>query len=483
MKYQPTLLLSILLIACQTSTDTQADLTEEIATIENSLTLPIIAKGEKPQTMNIEKQMEKYNVAGASIAVVRDGKIRWTKGYGIANSETKVTTETLFQAGSISKPLAALAALKLAQDGKLDLDEDVNNYLKDWKIPESSFTQNKKVTVRLLLTHSAGLTVHGFPGYMQSDTFPTITAVLTGKGNTNSIESFIEPDSLWRYSGGGYTVMEKVVEDVSGMSLEQYMAGILKGMGMTNSTYEQPISEKWHSQLSAAYTSEGELYEGLWHNYPEQAAAGLWTTPTDLAKYYIHMQRILGGKEDGILNKHTVEQMLTKHRNDWGLGPSLSKSGDSLLFGHGGKNAGFTNEMTGFAYRGDALIIMTNSDQGGKLNGEVLRALSKYYELDIRNPREVEVYDISESSLDSLVGTYQFEEQVDGIGDYIVDVSRSGSRLVVDDPNSGDIDTLTATSSNAFIVFQKGDNVEFQIDSDTTIGFLWNDRFQFYKKN
>jgi CubicO group peptidase (beta-lactamase class C family) len=247
----------------------------------------------------------------------------------------------------------------LAEDDKVELDLDVSFYLTSWKMDESEFTKEEKITLRKLLTHTAGVTVHGFPGYQQTDRFSTIEQVLNGEGNTAKIVVDTIPGTIWRYSGGGYTIMEKIVEDVSGLPLEEYLEqNILTPLGMNNSTYEQPLPTRFHGNASAAYDSDGKLIEGLWHNYPEQAAAGLWTTPSDLAMYCIGVQDILAGKSDGILSKETIEMMLTKHKGDWGLGPSLVGDADSLRFQHGGKNAGFTNNMMAFAYSGDALIIM-----------------------------------------------------------------------------------------------------------------------------
>lgn len=270
-------LLLFLSFACQSSAPLTG-LEKEIDTLENGLMGPLQIEGVAPETFNIEDRMAHYKVPGVSIAVQKDGKLHWAKGYGTANAESgsQVDTETLFQAGSISKPLAALAVHKLVQDGLVDLDEDVNTYLKDWKVPESRFLSEKTVTLRRLLTHTAGMTVHGFPGYTQTDTFPSLTSVLNGMGNTPAIYVDTFPEAMWRYSGGGYSVMEKVVEDVSGKSLEAYMkTEVLEPLGMPTSSYSQPLAETYHAKASAAYDREGQLIEGLWHNYPERAAAGL----------------------------------------------------------------------------------------------------------------------------------------------------------------------------------------------------------------
>jgi len=231
------------------------EILSEINIIENELVKNIEIKGDSIQKFNILDRMDFYKVPGVSIAVVENGKIKWAKGYGFANTKTgtKVDVNTLFQAGSISKPIAALAALKLFENNSLELHKDVNHYLKKWQVPENKFTKTKKVTLEKLLTHTAGMTVHGFPGYQQTEDFPEIIDVLNGKGNTTKIVVDTIPGSIWRYSGGGYTVMEKIVEDVSGLTLDEYMSkNILLPIGMTNSTYQQPIPKEWQNNISAA---------------------------------------------------------------------------------------------------------------------------------------------------------------------------------------------------------------------------------------
>ncbi|WP_202946876.1 serine hydrolase domain-containing protein [Nitritalea halalkaliphila] len=364
----------------------------DIHAIENGLLLDQQPEGSPVQTFSLAERMEHYQVPGLSIAVVEKGKLKWAKGYGIAHTGTgqAVDTETLFQAGSISKPVAALAVLKLVQEGLLDLDVDVNQYLKEWQVPENAFTAKEKVTLRGLLSHTAGVNVHGFPGYKQTDPFPSLVEVLNGSGNTPPIEVDKLPGSGWRYSGGGYTIFEKVVEEVTGRAFERYMEEeILLPLGMRNSSYEQPIGGRWQKNSSAAYDRQGEILEGFWHNYPEKAAAGLWTTPTELAKYCIAIQEIRGGKEDGLLRPELVEQMLTEQDGSWGLGPALEQREGRLLFKHGGKNAGFTNQLIAFADEGNAVIVMTNADRGNGLIRELLHAVSAYYGWGISSPKLV----------------------------------------------------------------------------------------------
>jgi CubicO group peptidase (beta-lactamase class C family) len=403
-------LLAIIIIFSVSVSSFGQDIETEISIIENGLLPAVQVKGEAVAKYSLAERMDYYHVPGVSVAIVKDGNIRWAKGYGIANneSETKVDSNTIFQAGSISKPIAALAALMLVEEGLVDLDKDVNEYLTSWKVPENKYTIEGKVTLRLLLTHSAGMTVHGFPGYKQTESFPDDIKVLNGKGNTDPIRVNIIPGTIMRYSGGGYTVMERMVEDISGLSFEEYLEkNILHPIGMTNSTFEQPLPPDWHKNASAAYDSEGYLIEGLWHNYPEQAAAGLWTTPSDLARYCLEIQNIVNGKTDGVLSKTTVESMLSKHLNNWGLGPALKWEADSLIFQHGGKNAGFTNNMMAFVHRGDAVILMTNADNGGELMNEILRSISAYYDWGVKNQSVIETIELSEKDLQRYVGDYQ----------------------------------------------------------------------------
>lgn len=473
------LLLLIICISCEGKKENY--LSTELDVIENGLRPAIKVKGEDKK-FTLEERMKHYKVPGVSIAIVDEGRVKFAKGYGIANTNTdsKVDVNTLFQAGSISKPIAALAALKLAQNGVVDLDEDVNTYLKGWKIPENTFTGTEKVTLRRLLTHTANMTVHGFPGYKQKDTFPTDVQVLNGKGNTPKI--FVDgiPGSIWRYSGGGYTVMEKVVEDMTGQTLDAYLAEhVLAPMGMKNSTYQQPIDAEKYSNISAAYDRQGKIIEGLWNNYPEQAAAGLWTTPKDLAKYCIEIQEILKGKS-GVLSKEMVEKMLTKDKNNWGLGPSLRWEKDSLIFSHGGKNAGFTNQMLAFANKGEAVIIMTNADNGGKLMGEIMRAVSNHYNWNVIGQREVEIVEVPKETLEKLVGKYKLTFKVPNIGDYLIDVKVQDGQLVVFDPNNGETNVLTPVGTDKFIDLESGNDVTINSDKEKQ-GILFDGRFQFYR--
>ena len=459
----------------------QISVGNEIKKIENGLMPAVQIKGQD-KSFNVLDRMKKFNVPGLSIAVVRNGEIRFAKGFGLANTNTgrKVDVNTLFQAGSISKPIAALAALKLVDQGKIDLDKDVNFYLKRWKVSENVFTNTEKVTLRRLLTHTAGMTVHGFPGYSQSAKFPKDIKVLNGKGNTPRIYVDTVPGSKWRYSGGGYTVMEQLVEDVSGMAFDVYLKKkILKPLGMKNSTYAQPLPKKYHSNASAAFNGSGKLYKGLWHNYPEQAAAGLWTTPTDLAKYVIEIQKAYVGKSNKILSKELVKKMLTKDKNNWGLGPSLEGEGDNLTFGHGGKNAGFTNNMRAFVYKGDAVIVMTNADRGGALNSEVQRGISSLYNWSLFKSRIINDVNLAQKEMNVLVGTYHFKR---ARRTTIVKIYVKNKQIYFKNLDNNIEVPLTPVNKLDFVDASNGNPYDFKKNTDGKVtGFVYQKRFNLTK--
>ena len=277
-------------------------------------------------------EMRKRHVAGLSLAIIQDGKIVKARGYGVTErgGDSPVTTATLFQAGSISKSVSALGALRLVEQSKLALDEDVNARLVTWKVPVNEFTREKKVTLRGLLSHTAGLTVHGFPGYATDDPVPTVVQVLDGAkpANTKPIRVDFVPGSKWRYSGGGYTVMQQMIVDVTGKPFPRFMReAVLGPLAMKESTFEQPLPAGTAKLTATGYYGDRSPVKGRWHIYPEMAAAGLWTTPSDLARFAIGVQEALAGKSDQVLSRRMARQMLTDQKDHDGLGVFLEGSG------------------------------------------------------------------------------------------------------------------------------------------------------------
>lgn len=359
-------------------------LEERIKRVENGLLQPFEIKGQPSVQMKLGDRMKFYNTAGISIAVIEKGRIEWARGYGVRErgGSEAVTPETLFQAASISKPVAAVAARRMVQQGTLDLDEDVNHKLTSWKLPANEFTNPKKVTLRGLLSHSAGLTVHGFAGYASDTTIPALSQVLDGlkPANSKPIRVDIAPGAKYRYAGGGYVVLQQLMSDVSGKQFPLLMdTTVLKRIGMRHSTYEQPLPKERSLQAAVGHGPTGEKVKGNWHAYPEMAAAGLWTTPTDLARFAIEIQKSLGGKSNKVLSREITRQLLTPQVGGWGLGFGLPGKGPSARFSHGGANEGYRCQLVAYTNTGQGAVVMTNSDRGSSLADEVLRSIAREY--------------------------------------------------------------------------------------------------------
>lgn len=404
----PRMTFALLVIMTLHSAGAVAQTEERIARIEAAVFPPFVISGETPTTPSLAERMKALRVPGVSVAVIHEGALAWAKGYGFADVESgrPVTTTTLFQAASISKPLAAMGALHLVERGWLNLDTDVNTYLRTWHLPDNEFTARAPVTLRGLLTHTAGTTVWGFPGYSRTTIpMPSTVDVLEGRGNTDPIRVYKTPGESWQYSGGGYTVMQLVISDLVHQPFAQFMQQVvLDPLGMTNSTYRQPLPPSRHREAASGYRDGGNRVEGAWHVYPEMAAAGLWTTASDLALYVMAVQNAYHGRGNPLLSSSMVEQMLEPGLNNWGLGVQVDP--DDRRFGHGGANEGFRAIMTGFLDLDEGAVIMTNSDNGGQLANELLGTIALAYGWPALTPEEKMVADLSTAACRAVAGTY-----------------------------------------------------------------------------
>jgi CubicO group peptidase (beta-lactamase class C family) len=361
-----------------------AAIAERIHRIETGFAPIPLNANEPPLQFNLQKLMELYKVPGVSIAVIENYKIAWAKAYGVteAGGTTPVTTHTLFQAGSISKPVAATGALYLVEHNKLSLDEDVNKKLVSWKVPDNDFTKDQKVTLRRLMTHSGGLTVHGFPGYPADAPVPTVVQVLNGEkpANTAPVRVFFVPGTKSEYSGGGVTIEQLLVQDVTGKPFPVFMREtVLDKIGMTDSTYEQPLPVARAALAASGTYADSKVVQGRFHVYPEMAAAGLWTTPTDLAKFAIEIGLSKHGKSNRVLSESMTQQMLTPQIDLVGLGFFLGDAKSSGEFLHNGADEGFQAVLLMFADSGQGVVVMADSDNGINLAEFFMENIAKEY--------------------------------------------------------------------------------------------------------
>lgn len=392
------------------------------ARIEHGLRASVRIAGEADPAFDLLDRMRHYHVAGVSIAVVDDFRVVYARGFGVEQhgGAAPVDTTTLFLAGSISKPVFATGALALVEQGKLSLDDDVNRYLTSWKVPDSRFTAVEKVTLRRLLSHSAGLTVWGFPGYEADAPLPTVPQILDGTppANTPAVRNDTVPGVRWLYSGGGFTVAQLMATDVTGESFPELMDRlVLRPLGMAHSTYAQPLPAELRSRAASGHEIPDVPVRGRWHVYPEMAAAGLWTTPSDLARWASALSRSYLGRTDGPITPATARLMLTRQaevappygvpgESFWGLGVALRGAADSLVFSHGGRDEGFVAQLFMWPERGRGLVIMTNG-VSDDLMTEIVRAFDEEYGLSDAARVEKQLAPLDPASLGGLVGRYR----------------------------------------------------------------------------
>jgi CubicO group peptidase (beta-lactamase class C family) len=394
----------------KTSRDKSSAVEERIKRVENNLLPPVRIKGDPQGRMNIAERMKHYKVLGVSIAVINDGKIEWARGYGVREVGTNqpVTPETLFQAASISKPIAAAGALQMVEDEKVILDEDVNNKLISWKVPENEFTKTEKVTLRRLLSHGAGL----------------------------------------------------VMTDVSGKPFPRLMnETVFKKLKMKNSTFEAPLPEKLRPQAAAAHNEKGEKLAGGWLVQPEAAAAGLWSTPTDLARFAIELQTAYRGKSEKILSPETVKQMMTRQIGKWGLGVQLDGEGKAARFSHAGSNEGYRCIMLAYLETGQGAVVMTNSDNAVPLVQEILRSIALEYGWTDYLPPEKEVVAVDPQKFAPYVGEYDSR----GRGKWTVFIENG---KLIFQPGSTFRFELLPESETKFFVRERPDEVVFVKDAE-----------------
>jgi CubicO group peptidase (beta-lactamase class C family) len=429
---------------------------DRIARVESGLLGPVVLK-DQPSGMTMAERMKHYSVPGVSVAVINEGVVEWARGYGVAEAggSTAVTAETMFQAASISKPVAAMGMLALVEQGQLKLDEDINLKLKSWKLPDNDFTKENKVTLRRLSSHSAGTTVHGFRGYAEGEPVPTVVQILDGvkPANSAAVRVDLAPGSQWRYSGGGITAMQLLMTDVTGKTFPALMSElVLDRIGMKHSTYEQPLSAARVARAATGHRATGEAIAGKRHTYPEMAAAGLWTTAADLAAFAVELQRSNAGKSSKVLSTAMVNQMLTKQSGDYGLGVGLGGTGRAATFSHGGSNVGFKCILFAYVQTGQGAVVMTNGDRGSQLAGEILRSISREYGWPDHKPLEILAVKVSPEILKTYAGDY--------VAGGRISVTSENGRLFVQPPG-GERTEAYAVSATEFVLSTQNIRITF----------------------
>ncbi|TYC94416.1 serine hydrolase [Novosphingobium sp. BW1] len=421
----------------------------------------------EPETLwSLDERMKEYHVPGVSVAIVRDGKVSWAGGFGVLQNggSDKVDADTMFSVGSLSKVGAAFIVLRMVDEGKLDLDRDVNDYLKRWKVPLNIFTLENPVTLRRLLSHTAGINIRGFPDFLPGAKLPTLVDTLEGNAPslTGPVQVVYAPGSRAVYSGGGISIEQMVVEDVLGTDFESAAKHYLfEPLGMTRSTYAQPLDPAY-GNIAKAHDRDGKP-EALPRGYqamPETAASGLWTTPSDSARMVAGMIRSYRGEQGAPLSHELAQMMMAEVApGPVGLGPFLEGRGLSRRFYHTGSNDSYKAWMEGHLASGDGLVIFTNGAKGSLLYREVRRAVAAAE--DWPNDRVVELpaANLPAERLAGLAGTYVFAE-THGVLDEratvfpdprIVRISVRNGRLTLSKPDGGGKQPLIPADRSHFV--------------------------------
>ncbi len=360
------ILLTSVLAAASSAVRADDDVAAKVGAVENGLRPPVSFKGDVP--WSLADRMRHYGVPGVTITVVDKGAIAWTRSYGLADRDAKIpmSNSTLLLAGSVSKPVAAYGALRMVQAGDLKLQQPVNERLKSWKIPANDFTAKVPVTLEHLLSHTGGLTVHGFNGYTAGTPVPDTVAVLNGKPPANSPPVLVDqlPGSAWRYSGGGYTVAQLLMSDVAGQSFPALMQQrVLGPLAMVDSSFSNPLPAAQLPRAAAGILPDGSALTGKRNSYPEMAAAGLWTTSQDLARFVIEIQQALQGKSPRLSAALAKDMLTPRLDSGYGLGLGAPDFNGEKYFGHNGWDEGFCTLLIGSQASGQGVVVMINANQ------------------------------------------------------------------------------------------------------------------------
>lgn len=457
-KISTAFLLSVLINALVAQQPSSKSVAGQIARVEASLSGGLVIDGRFYQ---LTERMKHYQVAGLSVAVIDNYQMVWAKGYGYADKKEgrKVTPNTMFEPGSISKSLNAVGILLLAQQGRLDLYQDINQYLVSWKFPYDTVSHGKKITTAQLLSHTAGLSVHGFPGYRRDSLIPAVTDILDGRypSNTEAVRSLAEPGTGPRYSGGGILITQQMLTDLTNQPYEQYMLEhVLRPLGMKNSSYGQPPAAGKGKNLATGYKSNGSEVPQKYFVYPEKAAAGLWTTPTDIGRYIVEMQLAYQGKSSKLLNQEMMKLHLIPYKNDVAMGTFQQVRDGEKYFDHTASNEGFSGLFIGGLTNGKGAVVFVNSDDA-TIAFELVNSIALAYDWKgFNKPEQISTVPVHDSMISKYIGEYITDGYYSAIRK-----EKDGLYFWTDDINS----RMYFTSSTDFRNIELGGSKHFLFDN------------------
>ena len=432
-------------------------------TILNNLRKQVQFLNADNTTFSLEQRMKALNVSAVSIAVIKNNKIDWSSAHGVttAGTSAKVTCRTVFQAASLSKPIAMMGALKMAEKGVIDLDKNIQSYLTDFQLPQGKQTSDNPVTFRNILNHTSGLNSGGYWGYGQDEAIPSDLDIVKGVTPTNSdpLAVLAPPATQLRYSGAGYTLAEIAMQDIFKQPFESIMKQwIIKPSNMTTADFTQPVNRQKHQSIAHGHQANGITVKGGWRNHPEQAAAGLWTNANDLALFLSEISKGYRGNS-AVFSKNVINELFTQEIENHFYGFRTLATGDNLAIAHYGGTQGYRSAMVLDVTTGNGAVVLTNSNDGSLLTGDILRSVAKHYQWPYLNAIFVNRNLINKSSQQFFIGQYEFKKQ-----NWKIDViyNEHTNKLSIIFPNKDNY-PLTATdkTTHHFIHEDTGVEAEF----------------------
>ncbi len=404
----------------------------KIKAVEKGLLRSVYLKGLPAEKLNLEERMAFYRIPAVSIAVIDKKELAWARAYGERDNQVHqpATTESLFQAGAFSQMIAAAVVSSLAEQGRISLDDDAGARMTSWRFPSEFEPAEPHLDLRSLLAHGSGLSDQILPGYAHDEPIPSLPQVLDGAKPAANGPLWVPPAAAapvrTRYSEAGYVVLETYLNDRTGKPFEQLARElVLEPAGLAGSAFDVPLPDALRSKAASGHLREGRPVSGLWKNYPEKAAKGMWTTPSEFALVLLDLLRSAESGEGKILPPAAARTMLGRWLESFGPGFLVEGSGDDIQFLARGKTHGFACYFVLYPVRGQGAVIMTNSDNGFTLIDEILCALSEVYAWPGYKPAEKQVLRLDPETYQSFTGRYEVGPN------YFLDVSWEDYYLVI----------------------------------------------------
>lgn len=405
-----------------------AQAAQSIPAYASTLRRAVVFENDSGSKLSLADRMERWKVPGISVAVIDNCKIVDSHGFGITRKGgVEVQSDTQFQAASVTKPVAAFAALRLVDQGLLSLDSDVNAELQSWEVPASPFLEGHPITLRGILSHSAGLIPGGYGGYSHSEPVPTLIQTLNGvePARPKPVQVAYVPGSDWRYSGGGYLVAQLLMTEKTGKSFEKIVHDqVLFPTGMTRSGFAEPSTSE---NVASGHVADGTMVPGGWHVYPELAAASLWSTAPDLASFGLAVMKAVREEPNAMLSPALASQMATANVGPRSLGFEVGGEGKARHFGHDGTNEGYNSSLILYPETCQGAAIMANSDNAKPLIAELLRSIADTYHWpDTMSSTVMKRNPQSPTPAARFQGTYSFTD-ISGVAPFKIISAGDGS--------------------------------------------------------